>query len=473
MGRGLRKLGVQMSEEQVSAFCAQLDSDMNGKISLGEFVAAVHCHDPNAGAVLEAWTLILSSNSGIDGLNFSARQLFQSMDVTKCGSVDVNELRAWLRKQGLSLSEEQAAALFEEIDTNRNGRISQKELSRAIQKHRRPPKPSSSSSSSSSSNGSVVDAAWEVLLGEVEKAGSSWARSVGLMFSVLDRDKSGSIDVGELSSGLRKFGVDLSTEEVGTLRAELDLNGDGKITMEEFNACVESRRKNKRGGSKQSSLSRGRPSESARNDAKRVAEDVSSSLMWEALMGELDRDESGFMASVGRLFEDLDRDGSGSVDVREMAAGLLRVGIKASEAAVASFCRELDTDFDGGVSLSELMTAIKVRRPSQAVLIEAWRKLLGRVEESSSGEWEASVRRLFKSLDKNNSGDVDAKEMMLGLLKMGLRVSEAEASALCEDIDSDKDGRVSLQELREAIEKRKPKRAQANNNSGGSSEVRD
>lgn len=190
-------------------------------------------------------------------------------------------------------------------------------------------------------------------------------------------------------------------------------------------------------------------------------------------MGEIDRDESGFAASVGRLFEDLDRDGSGSVDVREMAAGLLRVGVEADEGAVASFCRELDTDFDGSVSLTELMTAIKLRRPSQGVLIEAWRKLLGRIEESP-GDWEVSVRRLFKNLDRDNSGDVDAEEMMLGLMKMGVRLSSAESRALCEEMDSDGDGRVSLQELRDAIEKRKPKRTRGANGStgGGSSEVR-
>jgi len=54
------------------------------------------------------------------------------------------------------------------------------------------------------------------------------------MFDLFDQDKSGEIQRFEMEETLGKFGVKVTPEEFDLLMSELDPNGDGKVTFEEF-----------------------------------------------------------------------------------------------------------------------------------------------------------------------------------------------------------------------------------------------
>ena len=53
-------------------------------------------------------------------------------------------------------------------------------------------------------------------------------------FIVFDKDKSGSIDKGELKDALKAMGVHLKKTEVDDLMVEMDKDGSGTIDKDEF-----------------------------------------------------------------------------------------------------------------------------------------------------------------------------------------------------------------------------------------------
>jgi calmodulin len=59
-------------------------------------------------------------------------------------------------------------------------------------------------------------------------------RELRSAFELFDADGSGRLDCGELQRALKILGVDLSTEETAFLMAQIDSDGDGDITFEEF-----------------------------------------------------------------------------------------------------------------------------------------------------------------------------------------------------------------------------------------------
>ena len=62
--------------------------------------------------------------------------------------------------------------------------------------------------------------------------------SAGRLFDCLDTDKSGTISRDELRSGLAQLGVALSAEQVFTMMGHIDMDGNGDIDRDEFEACA-------------------------------------------------------------------------------------------------------------------------------------------------------------------------------------------------------------------------------------------
>lgn len=58
------------------------------------------------------------------------------------------------------------------------------------------------------------------------------------MFAIFDKDNSGSIQVSELVEGLKGLKHGLTTDDIVALAHELDVNGDGDISLEEFEAII-------------------------------------------------------------------------------------------------------------------------------------------------------------------------------------------------------------------------------------------
>ena len=57
-------------------------------------------------------------------------------------------------------------------------------------------------------------------------------------FIIFDKDKSGSIDVGELKDAMKALGIFLKKEDVKAVMTKVDKDGSGNIDKEEFTALM-------------------------------------------------------------------------------------------------------------------------------------------------------------------------------------------------------------------------------------------
>jgi len=62
--------------------------------------------------------------------------------------------------------------------------------------------------------------------------------SAGRLFDCLDTDNSGTISRDELRSGLAQLGVEMSAEQIFALIGNIDMDGNGDIDRDEFEACA-------------------------------------------------------------------------------------------------------------------------------------------------------------------------------------------------------------------------------------------
>ena len=68
--------------------------------------------------------------------------------------------------------------------------------------------------------------------------GSLTIRGLAQMFKSLDNNKNKSLDAEELEHGLRDFGINLNTEQVGVLVKFFDKDGSGSINFNEFLSAI-------------------------------------------------------------------------------------------------------------------------------------------------------------------------------------------------------------------------------------------
>lgn len=122
------------------------------------------------------------------------------------------------------------------------------------------------------------------------------------------------------------------------------------------------------------------------------------------------------------LFERLDTNKDGKVDIAELRAGLKAMGIFRHGAA-QKIVSSGDQNNDGSLDFNEFSKYLK--------------------------EHEKKLRLTFKSLDKNNDGRIDASEIQMSFAELGIHVSEEDAKKILQSMDIDGTMMVDWNEWRE------------------------
>ncbi|XP_045904732.1 calcium-binding mitochondrial carrier protein SCaMC-1 [Micropterus dolomieu] len=111
------------------------------------------------------------------------------------------------------------------------------------------------------------------------------------------------------------------------------------------------------------------------------------------------------------LFAKLDTNKDGKVDVSELKEGLAALGIKTGEGAAQKIVSSADQDKNDGLDFTEFSSYLE--------------------------EHEKKLLLTFKSLDRNEDGQVDLQEIKQSFADLGLDISKEQAEKILQSIDVD------------------------------------
>jgi calmodulin len=481
LAQGMASLGVPLTARQLRGFQKTLDSNGDGSISHSEFVQALRRERVKLeDALTDAWNKVIECTIG--DVHGKVRDLFDSMDTSNDGVLDMTELSMGLRLMGISLSPRAERAFLKDVDTSGEGEVDFDEFLEGIRRYQQ----------SSEIDEDAAHEAWQVLLKYF--AGDTANAELHSLFKHFDEDKSQGLDLAELARGLLGIGLHLTSKQLRALQKSLDKNGDGKITFQEFMLSIEDKQANKLSGSweqvtstsdgatywhntvtgetswdppniLQKSVPSKMPAVNRSNDVhlpssqpfaysnyEKIPVDSEGVSAWDHILDFLFY--PNLFEGIENLFRVLDRDGNGRLDYPELEKYFQTSGFMLTESMSAGLRKDLDKNGDGTVDLNELIASARVhgsRQSTKTVLTdEAWSILNKFVVEST--RWGKGARILFKEIDTNNSNVLAFDDFLRGLRQLGLAISNDHIKALYLDMDTSKDGKISFAEWIVAIE---------------------
>ena len=426
---GINSIGLQLSQQECSGIFGMADINQDGEINYIEFVSALF---PAAADGLARFRSRLGAITDV-------KVAFKRFDADGDGSISINELA---KGAGNGFSAGEISAVFALGDSDQDGSIDFAEFAQLVLPSARDK------------------------VGQIRKSFNS-ANAIEQAFQKFDVNKDGKISCDELAQGLRSCGMKFNDQEVMTVFAIADLDGDGEICIDEFKTLLGC------GGSSTQSSSKPISFKSI-NDVKIAFRrfDVNSD-------GHLDRNEFRQMlkatgnsdAESDLLFKQADVDGDGKVDYQELVKHLFPASAQALQKVQKSFrnldevkvaFRKFDADGDGHINKDELkkvlsgfsseeiesIFALGDKDQSGGIDIQEFIGLMLPSAPSTIAKLAASfrsitnIRESFKKFDKNNDGQICRQE-----LKTGMKLSDADLDIVFALGDLDGDGEISMSEF--------------------------
>lgn len=346
----------------------------------------------------------------------SLRQLFEDLDRNGDGTITALEFRKGLRELGFRLDDVEVGQLVRHCDLNGNGEISFAEFESFVK--------------SREMQDSDVQEILDRLRDEVDGKRHSM-NAMQDVFEEFDVDLSGTIDLGELHEGLRRFGITLSVAEADRVMRRFPSRGT-KIRYRDFVAAI-----------------RGRPP--CRHCCKDSDGNRSAPYPVRKLAQEVERcarTRSGGM-DVRKVFEDLDRDGSGTLDRHEIRIALERMGVSLTRSELIDVMDFFGLGPNGEIDIGTFTQFALRQDPATRNLLARVKYEIDRI--SSRRGRPPDYRSAFRELDADGSGTIDFFEFKDAMANLGLRLASQEVRQILAMFDANGDNRVSLREFMDFV----------------------
>jgi len=194
------------------------------------------------------------------------------------------------------------------------------------------------------------------------------------IFSKLDADGVGFISSDDLSAAVSGLGIEMQPADLNALREQCDPENTGDISYDELLAAIKAQVE--AGGSLASLFQTQRAS--GRGGLVIEEEDMRAASYEEdgmaRFIGDLPMQLVQIMkkhhARILEIFNTLDEDGNGSVDIREFVTVIRRLGLAAgaSDEEVRRLFAAVDKDGNGSVTMSEMEAVVSAARQGKRIL---------------------------------------------------------------------------------------------------------
>ena len=278
------------------------------------------------------------------------------------------------------------------------------------------------------------------------KVRMAWKPLMGIFKHEADKD--GNLTPEQLRDILFRFDIILADKQFAELVAEMDEDGDGDLSYEEFLkyfAVGSDHDKNVIGTITNMSL------EVAKNNIR------------EKMRGRL----AGGPAEIRRSFQFFDRDGSGAIDMEEFAQGLITYcGLKFEDAFLQQLMNEFD-DGSGEISYQSFAELVmessandtglaspsgKVKGPQRARPVNA---IFEEIQQRAAAKG-FNLLSMMRAFDNTGVGKISHEEFTKALLQIGVKLIAVEQRMLFKGLDPKNDGLIDYVEFAAGMQGAEP-----------------
>ena len=318
-----------------------------------------------------AWAKMLNYVRKERGWKKSIESLFAKFDKDGSGEIDIGEFREAVITLGFGLTPKQLVYFRRDIDQDGDGYVSLKEFLLAIRLRMK----AQIAVGSDDPLAVATESAWTKLIAIIDNDPSDWKHRVQRMFEAVDNSGTGAIDMMDLNTGLVAMDLLLSTEELRGFAEDVDEDGSGKISFDQFVCAIQQRRR---------------------------------------MANPLERNDAGGKTRLERKDEEVERDAPAIVDQEEPSPAVLEDN-RAKQGA------------------SKILEQASSAEENALAVESAWKLILDVVGSDDRG-WETAASSCFSRLDLQRAGSIDMKELGEGLVKLGINLSSSQLLALMRDI---------------------------------------
>jgi Ca2+-binding EF-hand superfamily protein len=209
-----------------------------------------------------------------------------------------------------------------------------------------------------------------------------------------DRNSDGLLSIQELTDGLRKIGISLTSKEIQALMTKLDLNRDGEVSAEEILKTL-------------SSVGSG----FAVSSSSSTLDNVINKMV---LSG---KSFPSLKDYAKHLIRKWDKDSDGIITFSELCDGIYKLNIMISQPDKRGLMDLLDIDRDGKITETELFRVLSGGAAPE-IIDQTLRKIAGGAKGYSN--LADYSRDLVRKFDKNGDGLISIHELADGLAKLGI-----------------------------------------------------
>ena len=413
-------VGMYITHEQLSRIVEQVGlskSDVH-YVRLYEelvrFTAASKFQVARAAALVERLVASLMETRG------EILPALQKMDLNHNGVLESSDLCRAMSDLNVRLTKADADGIVRLFDKTGDGKLEYSELARSLTRKRHEV---------------------ELLLDRILHATNGTKGGLLVALEKMDQSGNGYISGKELVRGMADLNVKLSTAEGENLVKIFDTNGDGTLDYSELSRALNTRR----------------------SEVRAKCDQVLDRILLQMKEG-----HSGVVQTLRKL----DKDGSGSLDAKELCKGMAEMNATLTKVDADLIIRALDTKSGGStLDYEEFSRALNQRRA------EIGDKLIAKQTEKKQMDNVGSTKQLdtrnsmadgvldrmlahngvmpaLKRADRNGNGFISSDELVKSMACLHIKLSAADAEAMVRLFDTNKDGTLDFKELGRALKKR-------------------